>query len=319
MTSRTKVQELDLDEEFEPFPPGSSLGEQAPEVVVAFLREIGNHEAADNIAAAGGTGQGFLGFGNSPYTATGVAYGLIDDDRSGSVSRVLTGNRIAADPSLAGTRIKVTLDHFYAAEYPGRGKQSILCEFQGKNQIAGSSEPIHFAATLTVQNQDSAGITGLPLFLGLTVGKNGIQLSGRTVYVGSTSDDALMGIFDSEIYKKGLSLLSTAQPALAPLALTAGGVIKFLINGPKNQEVHQFKMGFDFTGSKTSPRLRLGSYIVAQGGDQSTIPLSSCVWDNERSRLYNQRTGKEVTEFNYMVFGISSFDEEIFGENRLGS
>ncbi|RUV50554.1 hypothetical protein EOB77_14720 [Mesorhizobium sp. M7A.F.Ca.MR.228.00.0.0] len=117
----------------------------------------------------------------------------------------------------------------------------------------------------------------------------------------------LMEALGSDTFRNGLSLLTTAQPALKPFVGLAGSLVKSVANRSKNCQVYSFKLGLDFGGGQTSSRLRLGSYIVVQA-DAETWDWSQIAWNPSAQLVVRRADGKSI-EYNYMVFGISAFNE----------
>src|SRR6266568_3831298 len=132
------------------FNPDDSLGAQPPEDIKAYLLEIGD----DQEALQSTTGQGLLA--RRPWQHTGASVGFIGD--SPAAEKIVSAFGLAGDSSLRGQRIKITLDRFHVEKYPGLGSHRILCEFSGKNQIAGEAEELRFAVTGEARNHDSTGI-----------------------------------------------------------------------------------------------------------------------------------------------------------------
>src|SRR5262249_9184481 len=133
---------------------------------------------------------------------------------------------IKADASLKGAKLKITLDRLRIAEYPGGGMHHVLFDFYAQTQIAGSLEHLHFNATFRGREGEHAALVGYPLFVGLEAGAEGVAFKCFTVNVKNDQDEALLGFLDSDVFKAGLRLVSTAQPALAPLASMASGLAR---------------------------------------------------------------------------------------------
>lgn len=290
------------------FEPDESLGNLPIEVIAEFLRELGDDPTADALKGSGGTGQGMRALvGFRPYLATGQALGYVPAQVRDDLVPMVDAAEIEADRTIVGTRLKVTLDHFYAAGYPGFGTHRILCDFEGKNQIASEDEPLRFGTTLEVRDGQNAGISGVPIFMGMTVGENGIQFEGRTIYVRNALDDHIMSIFESEAYKRGLSLLDRVQPALTPLAAATGNIIKFITTRKHNRQVFSFAMGLDFDGSATSNRLGYGSYVVVQDSSAERIDWSKLRWNRRTRQIVDASTGEARTDWNFLVLGVSRY------------
>lgn len=221
-------------------------------------------------------------------------------------SPIISAGKIKGDKGLIGKRIKITLDKFFVDSYPGLGTHNILCEFAGKNQIAGEAEEMRFAVRTAAKDGQGASISGHPIFMGVTVGNDGISFEGRTINVGSDIDNTVLATLDSPAFKSGLSLIATAQPALKPFAGLAASVVKATLERKKNCQVHNFNLGLDFSANVTSARLQIGSYIVVQT-DGGTWNWGSYFWNRDSMTLAPKMSNTNMPHVNYMVFGVSEF------------
>ena len=284
------------------------LGNKSPDTVVKYLRDIGYDEAADRIVARGGSGQsmGSL-WGEDVWGYTGLLIGFIAPDAKGTNIPIEDAMALEPDSSLKNTRVKITLDRFWVHSYPGSGKHTILCEFTGKNQIRGEAEELRFALTTEARDRSSASVSGSPIFLGVSVGQNGISFEGRTVNVRSDKDEVLLAALGSGPFRDGLSLLTTAQPALKPFVGLAGSLVTSVLSRNRNKEIYSFKLGLDFERSRTSARLRHGSFVVIQGND-SRWSWNDVVWNADAQQLVRQHDGSTLN-YNYLVFRVSAYNE----------
>ena len=214
---------------------------------------------------------------------------------------------LVPDPSLKGARIKITLDRLRIAEYPGGGAHHVLFDFYAQNQVGGDVEHLHFNATFRGRQGESAAVIGHPLFVGLKVGDEGVAFKCFTVNVKNDQDEALLGFLDSDALKAGLRLVTTAQPALAPLAVMASGLARGMAGRHRNVPVQNFYVGLDFSAVATRARLAEGSYLAVQAPEDE-LP----VWDWGQW-LYHPGSGQVVfasdprkaLKYNYVVFGVS--------------
>ena len=126
-------------------------------------------------------------FFSRPYACTGMVLGFIPPGPS--ASQVTGISTVQPDHSLVGQRIKITLDKFFVAKYPGYGLHSVLCEFSGKNQAAGETEELSFAMRFDTRDNSGPAIAGAPIFMGLTVAPDGISFKGKTVNVRNSGDE----------------------------------------------------------------------------------------------------------------------------------
>ena len=168
--------------------------------------------------------------------------------------------------------------------YPGRGQHEILCEFTGKNQAGGEQEEMQFALTTKANDGAAASINGAPIFLGVTVGNNGIAFEGRTINVGSKGDEDFLAALSGGSFRDGLNLLTTVQPALKPFVGLASSVVGAVLKRSKNKQIHSFNLGFDFSESQTSVALRHGSFAIIQTDDHEW-DWSKLAWNMSSQRV----------------------------------
>ena len=287
---------------------GDLLGARSPGQIAQYLTDIGDLDAALEFTQAAASGQSFSLF-SKPYTRTGMVIGFIPPN-GGRVCDVVGTSQVSADTRLIGKPIKITLDKFYVAEYPGTGKHSIMCEFCGKNQVVGEAESLSFALQLEARDGSAAAIAGAPIFMGLRVAPDGISFKGKTVNVKSSLDDAIVQALDTPAFKSGLTLLHTAQPALKPLTALSAAIVRAVVNKKKNVEVHSFDIGLDFGTGTTSTRLRCGSYVVAQIDAATNWDWSQYEWNADGAELQLKGNPDVQPDFNYMVFGVSEFSSQ---------
>lgn len=285
-----------------------SLGHKSAAKVIEYLREIGDDAAADALQPPGGTGQGFgISWGSEVYGHTGVLIGYIPSKPAGRLSKIENAVTLPPEPSLKDSRVKITLERFYVHRYPGRGQHEILCEFTGKNQAEGKQEEMQFALTAKANDGASAAVSGAPIFLGVTVGGNGIAFEGKTINVGSKTDDDLLAALSSGSFRDGLGLLTTVQPALKPFVGLASSVVNAVLKRSKNMQIHFFKLGFDFATNQTSAALRHGSFAVIQADDVDW-DWKKLAWNVDAQQIVYADTQKSIP-FNYLVLRISPFEE----------
>ena len=285
------------------FDKNESLGSRHQGDIAAYLRSIGDKEE-EQFFVSGVGGQSATVF-SRPYARTGMVLGFIPPGPS--ASQVTGISTVQPDRSLVGQRIKITLDKFFVAKYPGFGLHSVLCEFSGKNQAAGETEELSFAMRFDTRDNSGPAIAGAPIFMGLTVAPDGISFKGKTVNVRNSGDEMVMAILDTPAFKSGLTLLNTAQPALKPLTSLATATVSAIAKRNENAQIHTFELGLDFDGSATSARLRYGSYIVVQTDDGSNWDWSDYEWNANGMALHPAGKPSETPGFNYMVFAVSPF------------
>lgn len=288
------------------FSAGNSLGARSPGQIGDYLVSIGDVDAAKPFLAQAATGQAGIPLDRA-FTRTDSLLGFIPASTTPAKERDILGlGGFQAEQSLVGKRIKITLDKFYVHNYPGLGEHRILCEFSGKNQVHTEEEGLRFALKLRAKDGSGAGFSGAPIFLGLTVGADGVCFEGRTVNISSSIDEGLLQVLGTPAFQNGLSLITTAQPALKPFTGLAAAVVEHSASQSKCCQVHHFNLGLDFSNNATSARLALGSYVVAQTNPHPNWKWADLTW-NQEQQLVQFRDPKKTIDFNYIVIGVSQF------------
>jgi hypothetical protein len=173
-----------------------TLAKMPPLEAAARLRAIGEDEAADALeSAALEQPKSLQAFGVSDwlkslfekpwwYTEPIIGYFTPPSLATGETTSISDPGPAVADPTLKKAALRITLDRFYVAEYPGKGKHQVLLHFTGVNQVRGhaSTEEVHFNTTCEVSNGGSAGDLAIPIFSGLRVGKDGIAIHCEKIY-----------------------------------------------------------------------------------------------------------------------------------------
>jgi uncharacterized protein YfiM (DUF2279 family) len=287
------------------FSPSDSLGAGDNTSIYEYLIEIDDLDAADLFRPdhAAGHSVGYPLVTRS-WNHTGVAIGFIEPEATQLVE-VVNAASINPDTTLINSRIKITLDKFFVHQYPGLGIHKILCEFAGKNQLPLEAEEMRFALNTNARDNSASGVAGQPIFMGVTVGADGISFEGRTINVSSSADDEVLNALNSPAFKAGLSLITSAQPALKPFTGLATSVVQSAAKRTRNRQVHTFNLGLDFSKTVTSAKLRLGSYLVVQT-DGTGWNWSNFVWDSDAATLRHKQSTDPV-HANYMVFGVSPY------------
>lgn len=273
--------------------------------VISFLEEIDDIDGAQSLRR-GVSGQSILG-GSRKWMIGSHMFGYIAPAAQGRVP-IEPATTIAPDKGLVGTTIKITLDKFRVANYPGSGQHRILTEIFGRNQAGHETEDLRFSTMFSAKDNDSAGASGVPIFTGLKVPPDGLALEARTVCVGSSTDDAIIAALESGPFKEGLKLLAHVQPVLPQLVTLASGATASILARKKNAQVQKFVVGLDFSSSATSAKLRLGSYVVVQAPDDGSFNWAD--WSFDPGSLSIQNTDGDVAPFNTIIFGVSKSEGE---------
>lgn len=289
------------------FDPAICLGARSGPQIAEYLTKIKDLDGAAEFARAAAGGQSAL-WSSKAYTRTGLVMGYIPPTAGNSNGTLAVQGitSIKSDDGLIGKRIKITLDKVYVHEFPGRGKHQVLCEFAGKNQVSGETEELRFALRFEANDKDGAGVAGAPIFMGVTVGPDGISFEGRTVNVSSSDDEKILATLDSPAFKNGLALLNTAQPALKPFSSLAKAAVEGICSRSKNATVHCFNLGLDFAGGATSARLAYGSYVIVQT-NETAFDWNRFVWNGDALALQPKNAQEAQIDFNYVIVAVTPF------------
>ncbi len=298
------------------------LGELPPTEIAQKLREIGDDEAAEHYELQAARGAPSIPegiFTPRRWLDTQHQYGFIQPFEPGTARfhKIISATNMVPDTSLEKKRINIRLDWLRAYDYPpplinlGDNIHTILFTFEARNQVEGGSEPIAFNQTYYARSGQDVAVSGSPIFIGLTVGPNGIGFSCGTVNVGNSSDEKLITAITSQATATGLNLLTTAQPALAPFVSLAKELGVLLGKRWSNTPVQRFSLGLDFDKGALGARLAVGSYVVAQVRRANEIVWSDWSYDTETGTIVrtNLAEGEDpyVFPYNAIVFRVSKY------------
>lgn len=303
------------------------LGDLAASQAIEKLREIGEESAANSLEESLETEANAFAspepgrinrriwqwpFQDRPWQHTAHALGyLAPADPSSSPRPIQHAGNILAQASLKNSRIKITLDRLRVAAYPGGGTHRVLFDFYAQNQLMEDIEHLHFNATYRARQGEQVAVVGLPIFVGLSVGTEGVVFKCFTVNVRNDDDEAFLDVLESDVFKTGLKLATSVQPAIAPFSQLALGITRSIAKRHRNVPVQDFYMGLDFSNITTRARLAEGSYIAVQ------IPETlQAVWD-WKDWMYQPTNGQIVSgtgpgkliPYNYFVFSVSQYQE----------
>jgi hypothetical protein len=293
------------------------LGNLPPQEAAAKLREVGESEAASALESMSGDvpktfgGRWSWPFQDKPWQYTAHAFGYLAPSPPGNAQLpILHAGNIAADTTLKNSRIRITLDRLRVADYPGSGTHRVLFDFYAQNQVPDNVEHLHFNSTYRVLEGQQAAIIGYPIFIGLNVGTEGVAFKCFTVNVKNDDDEAMLGFMESDVFKAGLKLASTLQPAIAPLSGMAIGLTKSIAGRNRNVPVQDFYMGLDFSNIPTGARLAEGAYLAVQIPDtlQTVWDWSEWVYNPGNGQVVNKADPTQLIPYNYIVFGVSRYE-----------
>ncbi len=295
------------------------IGKLPPSKAAAKLREVEDSKSAsapESLDGAPESGASAYGkdfawpFQNQPWQHTAHAFGYLAPASASSGPRPIdhVGN-IAADGALKNRRVRITLDGLRVAGYPGFGDHRILFDFYAQNQLPGQVEHLHFNATYRVREGERAAILGYPVFVGLSVGLTGVAFKCYTVNVRNDADERFLEFLDADVFKAGLKLATTFQPAIAPLSGMALGLTRSVAARHRNVPVQEFYLGLDFTQIGTGARLAEGSYIAVQIPEKLRTVWDWSDWEfnPNNGQVVGKSDPSKLIPYNYLTFGVTRY------------
>ena len=214
---------------------------------------------------------------------------------------------VEADDSLKNSQLVIRLDRLRAASYPGGGSHQVLFEFTSDHRTAKGLQQVRFNTTCTVREGEDAAIVGYPIFVGLGVAPEGITFDCRTVNVRNEDDLGFFAFLNGDIFKAGLTLVSTFQPALAPFGQLALAVTEAVARQGANVVVQSFRLGLDFGKTAMGARLREGTYLAVQVPPSLAAGWDWDEWifDRHSNQIVRRGDRTAVLPYNYVAISIS--------------
>ncbi len=250
------------------------------------------------------------------HTECQIGYLPLVTTSNSKLRDVESAQKIQADSTLS--RINVRLDKLKVYDYPGRGNHEVMFTFQADNsmpQQALQKETLTFSQVYEAQEGQGAGVVGYPIFIGLNVGKQGVAFKAATINVKNDGDEKILHVLKSKEFQGGLTLLTTAQPTLAPFSALGTGIAEMVLSRNENKKIHECFLGLDFdSGVALGVRLASGNYIVVQA------PNDEFSWDDWGYDPVNARIVKkshqtdvvlynDVIPYNYMIFRVTKYTD----------
>ncbi len=295
------------------------LGKLPPEQAVAKLRKVGEDDAADALESAREKARsetfGIFGlewpFQDRAWQHTAHVFGYLAPSPPGDTALPIqhAGN-ILPDHTLKNARIKITLNRLRVADYPGGGTHRVLFDFYARNQVPGETEHLHFNGTFRVREGQQAAVVGYPIFVGLNVGSEGLAFKCLTVNVQNDNDEAFLGFLESDVFRAGLQLASTLQPAIAPLSGMAVALTRSIATRNRNVAVQDFHLGLDFSDTPMGARLAQGAYLVVQVPEtfERIWDWSDWVYVPVNGQVVDRADPTRLIPYNYLVFGVDRYE-----------
>jgi hypothetical protein len=224
----------------------------------------------------------------------------------GEAQAIQNAGSIASERSLQGQPLRIALNALCIASYPGFGMHNILLDFYAQSQADDGTEHLHFNASYRVQDGEHSGVIGQPIFIGARVGTSGLSLRCLTVNVKNEEDERLIGFLDRDVFKMGLKLLHTAQPAIAPLSEMALGLITGMAKRARNVPVQDIYLGLDFGSTAGGARLAQGTYVAVQIPETQVLAWrwDDWVFDPVAGRIVLKSDRSTLIPYNYLAFAV---------------
>jgi hypothetical protein len=243
------------------------------------------------------------------YTSHQLGYITPSDNNSNENLIIKNPASIKAHQNLKNKPINIRLDRLYIHDYPGSGTHNIMVTFVARNQLVGVQESVTFSQVYRVQGGNSAGIVGYPIFIGLNLGSQGLAFEFSTINVKNDEDEAVLQTIESDVFKNGLQLLTTSQPAIAPFTTMSLGLVKYLAKKNKNVPVQNLYLGLDFDDGGMGARLAEGSYIAVQVPKDNTIDWEQWVYQPTIGAIVKKDDNNTVLKYNYLVFRVTPYQD----------
>jgi hypothetical protein len=298
-----------------------TLGAMSPREASTKLREMGETEAADALDKAGSSKGIFnvragistlLGRDRKwAYTTHALGHIALGEGGESGESLIKSASSLAPDPSLKGAKLKISLATLRVAEYPGGGVHHVLFGFYANNLTSTQVEQLAFSSTFRAHEGQSAGIIGYPIFLGLHAPAEGLALRCVTVNVKNEGDQKLIAFLESGVFRMGLQLAESVQPAIVPFSAMATGLLDAVAKRNQNVPVQDIYFGLDFSTLPGGARLREGAYIAVQIPDRKehSWKWDDWVYDHASGQILDRQSRSQLIPYNYLLLGIVRMEE----------
>lgn len=306
-----------------PFQNIPTIGAAPLDDVARMLREIGDDDSAAAVeearqqqsrtrqltGGARGISLGTILGRKAKWSHTAHTVGFIPAARdvAGTADIVAAGS-IEADLALRGKPLRISLNTLCVASYPGFGIHHVLLDFYAQAQNVKDVDHLHFNATYRAQDGQHSGVIGQPIFVGIVPGPAGLALRCFTVNVKNDDDEKLISFLSRDVFKAGLKLLKTAQPAVAPLSEMALGLVTGIAQRARNVPVQDIHIGLDFGSTAGGARLAQGTYVAVQIPETGTLAWNWDQWlfDPGAGRIVLKADRSTLVPYNYLAFGVEA-------------
>lgn len=239
------------------------------------------------------------------YEATEAVIAYIDDDH-----QLQHASAIRPQGDMINQFIDVTLDRFYVHRYPGSKKHKIQLNFSLEHlvNLAPSTDDsplakqdILYGYIVDAVDGQATPPTGAAIFRRLRIGTE-LRMTVATIHLADRTAEQIGEALESDVMKKGLILLATANPAFPMVSQMIGGATRLFLSSRRNKPVHEIPLGLLVNAATADPKLREGTYVLIQG-KSDWVQLEKYYWNERRGRVEHRTRGEELA-FNHMVFSI---------------
>ncbi|WP_442506574.1 hypothetical protein SH528x_005425 [Novipirellula sp. SH528] len=290
------------------YPNVAAVGELPPDHLEGVLRELDDESGAVELLETINRGEVkslAAWFGKKPYSYANQTIGFIEPltDISSNLLPIQTLGNIRADETLKGARIDIHLDRLRVYDYPGRGKHNVVVQFKANHaqQDLQTSDAVVFNQAFDVDEDSLAGVVGYPVFNGLVVGQSGVAFQLCTINAHNKTDEQLLSALKSDSVTSGLSLLTTAQPALKPFVDVGKGIVESLLKRSRNVKVQELFLGLDFGDAPLAAPMKCGNYIVVQVQQPQDLNWNDWAFDRDLWTFVSKSDSKQSLPYNYFV------------------
>jgi hypothetical protein len=289
------------------FGSSPTVGQLSDDEKAAYLRAVDDPEAPP----AAGAGESAERFRlplteERPFDHTGSALGYIQAT-DGQYHPLVDPREVGPERGLIGQKVAVRLTQALVVRYPGNGVHEILLHF-GIGGRSGSAPEHDFGSTVRCADGNQMPVGGQRLFEGIEIGEDGLTLAMFTVNVHSQGDAQLLQALQSDVFQKGLDLVSSAGPVVGLLSVTLASLARHIAGSSENRPVQQGLVALDLDRTLVdSPKLRRGTYVLAQAPalvNGRPWSWNAYVYDRARNAIVHADDLDKLIPFNYVAVGI---------------
>jgi hypothetical protein len=253
--------------------------------------------------------ESFLGLGGDDtpaYKYTEHQFGFLATagDNPPATTDIADAAAMPPDLTLQNKELMITLDRLRVFDYPGDGRHVVLVDFSADHSTSAGKQELHFSHKYVALEGQGAGVRGYPIFGGLRTDAQGIAFQVSTINVENDDDQKILAFMDSDVLKKGLSLINAINPAIPVVTGLVSGIVTAFASRHKNIVVQSFFLGLDFTNVQSRARLREGTYVCVQAPDEGW-DWTQWRWSRARGTIESVSTPPRPIPYNYLVIGVS--------------